>query len=117
MIVPLTFVSRSCLTETMTASRAIPWNQPRIVLGFAWFLCAALWQPVPEVSALLPAGFVDEDVVRISGVVDMAFVGTQMLAVTKEGTVHRFDVGDPTAVDGVEILNIRDRICLNGERG
>ena len=74
------------------------------------------FQPLLPVVAL-PAGFIDEAVVRINEVVDMAFVGHVMLAVTKAGTVHRFNVSDPNVVEAVEILDLTDRLCENGERG
>lgn len=54
---------------------------------------------LPAIVAAIPAGFIDENVVRINEVVDLAFVGHMMLAVSKQGTVHRFNVSDPNAVD------------------
>ena len=105
----------------MIASRVAPSRRrPRICCGLLVLIVLAAgcccFQPLLPVVAL-PAGFIDEAVVRINEVVDMAFVGHVMLAVTKAGTVHRFNVSDPNAVEAVEILDLTDRLCENGERG
>lgn len=72
---------------------------------------------LPQVCAILPAGFVDEGVARINSVVDLTFADTNnMLAVTKTGVLYRIDMTDPDAKKQ-EVLDISERICDNGERG
>jgi len=66
--------------------------------------------------AALPAGFEDEGVERIRGVVDIAFAGNIMLAVTKPGILYTLNLNNPDA-DSQEALNLSDRVCDNGERG
>ena len=72
------------------------------------------------VGAVLPAGFEDEGVSRIPDVVDLAFApagsNTMMLAVTKAGILYSFDLTDSQA-ENREALDLRDRVCDNGERG
>jgi len=67
-------------------------------------------------TSALPAGFEDENVVAINGVVDMAFADNMLLAVTKTGTVYTFDLADPNA-DRQMAADLEDRVCTNGERG
>ena len=67
-------------------------------------------------AGALPAGFEDEGVVRIHNAVDIAFVGSMMLAVTKSGMLYSFDLADPNA-DIKKALDLTGRICDNGERG
>lgn len=71
--------------------------------------------PNERVSGL-PAGFEDENVVQMNQVVDMAFAGNIMLAVTKDGKLYSYDLAD---TDGESKLaaDLTDRICSNGERG
>lgn len=70
---------------------------------------------VDEVAAL-PSGFEDEGVVSMNGVVDVAFVGTMMLGVTKPGVVYVYDLADPDAKIQLAV-DLTTRICDNGERG
>jgi len=70
-----------------------------------------------QVAAVLPAGFNDEGVARVVGVVDIAFAGNDnLLAVTKPGVLYRIDMTDPDTSEQ-EVLDITERICDNGERG
>jgi len=64
----------------------------------------------------LPAGFEDEGVVAMNAVVDIAFAGNMILAVTKPGLLYTFDLDDPNA-DKEVALDLSGRICDNGERG
>ena len=64
----------------------------------------------------LPAGFEDEGVVAMNAVVDIAFAGNMILAVTKRGLLYTYDLDDPNA-DKEEALDLSGRICDNGERG
>jgi len=70
-----------------------------------------------QAAAVLPAGFEDEGVVRLTANVDIAFAGNMMLAVTKIGELHRFDLEDPDATETTLMLDISARVCDNGERG
>ena len=64
----------------------------------------------------LPAGFEDEDVVQINQVVDMAFAGNIMLAVTKDGKLYSYDLEDANGESKLA-ADLTARVCSNGERG
>ena len=64
----------------------------------------------------LPAGFEDEAVVQMNQVVDIAFAGNIMLAVTKDGKLNSFDLADPEATSHLA-ADFTDLVCTNGERG
>ena len=70
----------------------------------------------PYSTQALPAGFVDEGVARISGVVDIAFAGTDLLSVTKPGQLYRLDLLNEGSGSQL-VIDLTDRICDNGERG
>jgi hypothetical protein len=67
----------------------------------------------------LPAGFEDEEVVQMTGAVDIAFVGNRLLAITDKGDLYTADLEDFSDFphDKELALSLRDRICENGERG
>jgi len=71
------------------------------------------------VRAVLPAGFEDEGVSRIPDVVDLAFAPpNRMLAVTKAGVLFVSNLEDDSSTENPqEALDLRDRVCDNGERG
>lgn len=80
------------------------------IVGLAFLL------PTMRRVSGLPAGFEDENVVQMNEVVDMAFAGNIMLAVTKDGKLYSFDLADADAESKLA-ADLTDRICSNGERG
>jgi hypothetical protein len=73
----------------------------------------------------IPIGFEDQDVARISQLVDIAFsrhpVGNAPLAygVSKEGLVYVITnfAGDGEVANVQQVLDLRDSTCDDGERG
>ena len=70
---------------------------------------------LPTATAL-PAGFEDENVVKVSEVVDVAFAGNVLLAVAKPGYLYTLDLEDPNA-ERVTAADLTSLVCSNGERG
>ena len=64
----------------------------------------------------LPAGFTDETVLPMNQIVDIAFAGTIMLAVTKVGKLYSYDLEDPHAASHLA-ADFTNRLCINGEHG